>query len=604
MKNIFLSLLFIQICWFSSLTAMGSGSPRPETDDQNNPGRCHADFTTQSISEFVLSFEDLSTSYSHIISREWNFDDVLSGQKNRSHQKNPVHEFSGPGTFNVCLKITSESNCTDSVYKTIVIGEANFNVQLHGHVYNSVTGTPVAGQPVIVNADIIHYSAIKMTNVEGFYQDTIPDAPAGSPIIVSVFDCDNTLHSQTVYSSDTPLEVNFTICALAPCKAVFSSRLDSANSVQNTFVFSDSSQGHPDRWFWNFGDGNWSHDQNPVHSYQNPGHYSVCLTIQKRDLSGGIICSDSSCSQIVNPVYYNLGGLVFAGLYPINNPASTGDTGVAYLYRLKGNKVSPLDSIRFTYLGYYAFLHLFEGTYIVKAGLTEGSAHYNSFMPEYSGNQMKWQSATGIVISGSNSFANDIHFIQVSETPGIGSVGGYVSHKEKGLLIGDAEVILYDEFMTPVSYTFTDEEGRFNFAGIGYGKYFLYPEITGKFAALQEVNIDEGSPAVEGIVLEVSDLDFTGIGPSDGGDYNDAVRLFPNPFTDEIHVQITSEGARRIVLDISTITGKNIYNATFERSENTSILNIPLTDIPKGLYFLTLRSEDGKLLTTRKVIKN
>jgi chitodextrinase len=43
--------------------------------------------------------------------------------------------------------------------------------------------------------------------------------------------------------------------------------------------FSDQSTGGPTSWLWDFGDGRISFNQNPVHAYENPGTYSVSLTV-------------------------------------------------------------------------------------------------------------------------------------------------------------------------------------------------------------------------------------------------------------------------------------------------------------------------------------
>ncbi|WP_298670042.1 PKD domain-containing protein, partial [uncultured Methanofollis sp.] len=46
-----------------------------------------------------------------------------------------------------------------------------------------------------------------------------------------------------------------------------------------TVRFTDLSEGSPDAWAWDFGDGNVSSDRNPVHVYTGPGVYSVNLTV-------------------------------------------------------------------------------------------------------------------------------------------------------------------------------------------------------------------------------------------------------------------------------------------------------------------------------------
>ena len=43
--------------------------------------------------------------------------------------------------------------------------------------------------------------------------------------------------------------------------------------------FTDTSLGTPDEWYWDFGDGTHDSGQNPLHTYTNPGIYSVSLSV-------------------------------------------------------------------------------------------------------------------------------------------------------------------------------------------------------------------------------------------------------------------------------------------------------------------------------------
>jgi PKD repeat protein len=49
--------------------------------------------------------------------------------------------------------------------------------------------------------------------------------------------------------------------------------------------FSDFSIGDVTEWFWDFGDGNVSNEQNPTHTYNSHGTYTVSLTISNSDFS-------------------------------------------------------------------------------------------------------------------------------------------------------------------------------------------------------------------------------------------------------------------------------------------------------------------------------
>ncbi|MBP1928033.1 beta propeller repeat protein [Methanolinea mesophila] len=63
-----------------------------------------------------------------------------------------------------------------------------------------------------------------------------------------------------------------------PFRAVFTEN-GTTGEVPFTVTFTDDSVGSPSGWQWDFGDGNRSDEQNPVHTYTSPGIYSVILRI-------------------------------------------------------------------------------------------------------------------------------------------------------------------------------------------------------------------------------------------------------------------------------------------------------------------------------------
>jgi uncharacterized membrane protein len=49
---------------------------------------------------------------------------------------------------------------------------------------------------------------------------------------------------------------------------------------QRIFRFYDKSNGEVQKWHWNFGDGKFSEEQNPVHQYSKGGEWTVILTVE------------------------------------------------------------------------------------------------------------------------------------------------------------------------------------------------------------------------------------------------------------------------------------------------------------------------------------
>jgi PKD repeat protein len=67
------------------------------------------------------------------------------------------------------------------------------------------------------------------------------------------------------------------VVSYSPCVANFTYQQFAARSFQ--FVDMSQANGSPVSWSWNFGDGGFSADQNPIHVYSTNGWYSVTLSI-------------------------------------------------------------------------------------------------------------------------------------------------------------------------------------------------------------------------------------------------------------------------------------------------------------------------------------
>ena len=61
-----------------------------------------------------------------------------------------------------------------------------------------------------------------------------------------------------------------------------------------TVTFDDRSGGFPTAWQWDFGDGKTSNKQNPVHTFQQPGSYTVTLKVTRGSENTGMSWGSSS----------------------------------------------------------------------------------------------------------------------------------------------------------------------------------------------------------------------------------------------------------------------------------------------------------------------
>jgi beta propeller repeat protein len=101
----------------------------------------------------------------------------------------------------------------------------------------------------------------------------------------------NPVHSYTEYGTYTPVLIIHNpcqrdaviktdiICAGTAPVPVFAANR-TCGVAPLTVSFNQSSSGSPSAFHWDFGDGSYSDEQNPVHTYNNPGIYPVCLYVE------------------------------------------------------------------------------------------------------------------------------------------------------------------------------------------------------------------------------------------------------------------------------------------------------------------------------------
>jgi PKD repeat protein len=247
------------------------------------PEGCEAYFTFDINHENnVVHFFDDSESAHDIAQWFWNFGDGHTGTG-----ENPEHHYDNPGTYEVCLSIVSETGCEDTYCHHVVIeGEGD---DCHAAFVIHDTNNPLLFE-FIDQSTSDHDIATWLWNFGDGSTDSVENA-------VHLFDTPGVyticllIISETGCVSDIchTLEVGIE----HPCEALFSFEINQAE--QTVHFFNQSSSEHDIVQFvWNFGDGHTGDGQNPIHEYDSPGTYLVCLSIV--DETG---CEDMYCHHVV-----------------------------------------------------------------------------------------------------------------------------------------------------------------------------------------------------------------------------------------------------------------------------------------------------------------
>lgn len=82
------------------------------------------------------------------------------------------------------------------------------------------------------------------------------------------------------------------------------------------------------------------------------------------------------------------------------------------------------------------------------------------------------------------------------------------------------------------------------------------------------------------------------------------LKLYPNPATSLVHLDITLKKEQSFALFVTDITGKKVFSKDLmEYKPGTHQINIPLNELPAGAYFYGLRDTDGGTLASGKFVR-
>jgi len=211
----------------------------------------------------LVNFTDQSNSVDPIVGWQWDF-----GDGNTSTAQNPSNTYTATGTYTVTLIITTAGGCTDTLVRNDYIEVGDIPIACFSNNPSLVClNDPVTFTDCSINATDWFWEfgdggTSTAQNPVYTYNDT---GCFTVTLTVSNLGCmDDTVITDAV-------------CVLPPV-ADFDLNPQIGCAIPHTVFFTDQSI-LPDTWFWDFGDGNTSTLQNPVHTYTATGNYTITLTV-------------------------------------------------------------------------------------------------------------------------------------------------------------------------------------------------------------------------------------------------------------------------------------------------------------------------------------
>ncbi len=226
-----------------------------------------ADFTAMPSSGVVpltVAYTDLSSGV--VTSWSWAF-----GDAGVSTSQNPVHVYSTPGTFNVTLTATGPGG-SDPETKVgyIVVSEQAPIAEFSAFPTTGVGPLSVAFTDLSTGGPATGYS----WNF-GDGGSSVLASPSHVYATAGVYTVALTVTGPGGLDVESKLEY-ITVTPPAPVASFTGGPL--TGDAPLTVAFSDSTTGATSGWSWSFGDFGTSNLQNPTHTYNDPGTYTVALT--------------------------------------------------------------------------------------------------------------------------------------------------------------------------------------------------------------------------------------------------------------------------------------------------------------------------------------
>lgn len=247
-------------------------------------GDCMSDFEFDTDGLAIHFFETASGGGEDIISYMWTF-----GDGGTSDAENPIHTYDEPGTYAVCLTITTATGCTDTYCYEVTVEEATGPCEAYFELAD-INLTPDGFIVTLDNdsdadGDIIETTWYYGDGAVGYSEDGEHLYTEGGTYVVC-------LVIETADGCVDEYCMSITLSEAEDCTSHFDFEADGGD----VFFVEDATGGGADivSYYWSFGDGSYGDGAEVEHSYAEPGVYEVCLTITTADS-----CVSTWCDEII-----------------------------------------------------------------------------------------------------------------------------------------------------------------------------------------------------------------------------------------------------------------------------------------------------------------
>ena len=271
-----------------------------------------ASFTgTPTLGAIPLTVNFLDTSTNNPTSWYWSF-----GDGSNSTSENPTHIYTTPGYYQVDMEaINNTINSSTWSNKTnyISVGFEPVASFVGNPLFSGLTPLTVQFTDTSTNLPTSWYW------VFGDGSTSTIENPIHTYIYSGIYNVD--LQSSNIFGSTWSNKTSYIAAGLEPIAAFTGT--PTSGTVPLTVSFNDLSSNTPTSWYWSFGDGGISTNQNPIYTYNTAGTYEVDMSVSNSTY-GTTTWSNQTAYVIVSPMVVSISGTVTS---PSNLPLTIQFTG-------------------------------------------------------------------------------------------------------------------------------------------------------------------------------------------------------------------------------------------------------------------------------------
>lgn len=218
--------------------------------------------TTFTWTGHPIQFSDLSTGNPE--TWLWNFGDTKT-----SNVQHPIHVYTQENIFSVTLQITKGTSTSTLTRQNYILVKEPLRAEFIANKRKIVRGSSVQFTNLSTG-----FPTSRLWNFGDGYTSTA-NKPSHFYVTPGIY----TVSLKIFENDSTDIEIKENYIEVVPKLIAGFTANKTVNTPNKPIQFADQTQGNPQSWRWHFGDGTTSTLQNPSHTYQNPGFYTVSLRV-------------------------------------------------------------------------------------------------------------------------------------------------------------------------------------------------------------------------------------------------------------------------------------------------------------------------------------